>query len=428
MKNERQLTKKYSTKWVPYAAVLISAVILVTGCSLGGAAGTADVQLATRPVKTEVIKSYQISEPIEQVADVMAGTSFDIVPKVSGEVLKVLKKRGEPVEKGEVLFIVDSSVADSAKRKNELAVRNAEESLQQARDSKVNNRSDLQDGVTRAEVAYTNAQEAYNKIRNEFDAGLAVQHQVDQAKQASDDALMSLESAKNKLTSFDHTDSVSSAKTQLESTKLSLEDSIRALQDYSVKAPESGVLTDFNLVTGQSVSAASGAIGQIQKVDPVKIKTELSETNYNMVKGKQELVYYDPDTPDRKGKAKISYLAPIMSATTKTFTLELEIANPDLQLQPGNRYMIQLTTEQEEQVVAVPLLSLIREESDTYVFVLEGDQYHKRMVKLGRINGQFQEVLEGVKEGELLVINGQNTLKDGQQSENRAAPETTPKI
>ena len=66
--------------------------------------------------------------------------------------------------------------------------------------------------------------------------------------------------------------------------------------------------------------------------------------------------------------------------------------------------MVQLTTETEEKVALMPTLSIIREESDTFVFVQQGDQYMKRKVKLGRINGEFQEVLEGVKEGESWLL------------------------
>ncbi len=106
-----------------------------------------------------------------------------------------------------------------------------------------------------------------------------------------------------------------------------------------------------------------------------------------------------------------------MSAQNKTFTLELEVPNADGALQPGARVMVQLTSDAEQQVVAVPTLSIVREESATYVFVQQGDQYQKRQVKLGRINGSYQEVLEGVKEGDQLVVTGQHTLKDGQQAD-----------
>ncbi|KRE48318.1 efflux RND transporter periplasmic adaptor subunit [Paenibacillus sp. Soil724D2] len=431
MINDSSRKRKFKSRSMGVIVLLTAAAVLASACSAPGAKGAATVQLAPKAIKTDVIKKQKISNPIEQVADVAAGTTLDVVSKANGEVTEVLRKRGEYVEKGDILFVIDNKDALSAKRKSELSVRSAQESLQQAKDNKVNNRKDLADNVTRSQTAVKNAEQEYNKVRNEYDAGIAVQHQVDQSKQALDSAKMNLDAAQSKLSAFDNSDSISSIQTQAESASLSLEDATRSLENYQVKAPGNGVLTDFNVVVGQTVAAAAGKVGQVQQIDPIKIKTELTETNFLLVKGKQELIYYNPDTPDKKGTAKISYLAPIMSAATKTYTLELEVPNSDHLLQPGNRFMVQLTTETEEQVVAIPTLSIIREESDTFVFVQQGDQYQKRKVKLGRINGEYQEVIEGVKDGEKLVTAGQNTLKDGQKvdSANASAgpqPTTTP--
>ncbi|MFE5321871.1 efflux RND transporter periplasmic adaptor subunit [Paenibacillus sp. NPDC056579] len=235
---------------------------------------------------------------------------------------------------------------------------------------------------------------------------------------------MSLESAKNKLSANDSSNTIASYETQIETAQLSLNEAVLSLENYNVKAPGSGILTDFQVVVGQSVSSSAGKVGQVQQTDPIKVAAELSENHYQLVKGKQEIVYYDPDMPDTKGTAKISYLAPIMSAATKTYTLELEIPNKALQLQPGKRFMVQLTTEVEEKVHVLPTLSVIREESDTFVFIRQGDQYLKRKVTLGRINGEFQEVLAGVNEGEQLVVNGQNTLKDGQKVESSSSTQS----
>ncbi|MCY9664168.1 efflux RND transporter periplasmic adaptor subunit [Paenibacillus alginolyticus] len=421
MINDSSRKRKFKSRSMGVIVLLTAAAVLASACSAPGAKGAATVQLAPKAIKTDVIKKQKISNPIEQVADVAAGTTLDVVSKANGEVTEVLKKRGEYVEKGEVLFVIDNKDALSSKRKSELSVRSAQESLQQAKDNKVNNRKDLADNVTRSQTALKNAEQEYNKVRNEYDAGIAVQHQVDQSKQALDSAKMNLDAAQSKLSAFDNSDSISTIQTQAESASLALEDANRSLENYQVKAPGNGILTDFNVVVGQTVAAAAGKVGQVQQIDPIKIKTELTETNFLLVKGKQELIYYNPDSPDKKGTAKISYLAPIMSAATKTYTLELEVPNSDHQLQPGSRFMVQLTTETEEQVVAVPSLSVIREESDTFVFVQQGDQYQKRKVKLGRINGEYQEVIDGVKDGEKLVTAGQNTLKDGQKVDTASA-------
>ncbi|WP_179232940.1 efflux RND transporter periplasmic adaptor subunit [Paenibacillus rigui] len=402
-------------------AVLTIAAMVASGCSMGGPkAAQADLQI--RQVKTEAVAKQNIGTPTEQVAEVTAVNVIDVVPKVNGEVIEVIKNRGDYVEKGEVLFRVDSKDAESTVRKNELSVKSAQDSYQKAKDDQVNNRKDLADGVEKSKIALTNAENDYNKTRNEFDAGTSNQHQVDLAKQQVDTARMNLESAQNKLATNESNNSIVAAENQMKSAALALEDSSRSLENYSVKAPASGILTDFTLVPGQNVS--SSKVGQVQQLDPVKIKTELTEASYQLVKNKKELVYYNPDTPDKKGTAKISYMSPVMSAQTKSYTVELEVPNPEHTIEPGSRVMVQLTTESEQSVIAIPSLSIIREESDAYVFVQQGDQYQKRKVKLGRINGQYQEVLEGLKEGDQLVVTGQNQLKDGQKVDNQAAVPT----
>jgi multidrug efflux pump subunit AcrA (membrane-fusion protein) len=394
--------------------VLTVAALMLAGCSTGRNSGLAQTDLKVRAAQTEAITMKKIGDPIEQVAEVQAVNVLDIVPKVNGEVIAVLKTRGQYVEKGDILFQIDSKDALSAKQRNELSLTSAQQSLQKAKDDQANNQKDLADAVSKAETALQNAEEDYNKVRNQFDAGKAAQHDVDVSKQQMDNARMNMESTQSKLSAMNNTNSIASYETQAKSAALAVQDSNRSLENYSTKAPSSGFLTDFAVTVGQTVTSNS-KIGQVQQVDPIKIKTELSETGYALVKNKKELTYSSPDSPDLKGTAKISYLAPVMSAQTKSYTLELEVPNSDHRIEPGSRIMVQLTTETEQLVVAIPTLSIIHEGSNSYVFVKQGDQYQRRQVKLGRINGSIQEVIEGLSVGDQLVVTGQNQLVDGQK-------------
>lgn len=413
MKQVDKKTRSHKYGLLTFVAMMAATALILTGC-MSPEKGAAEVTIEARSVKTEAVAKQVIGNPSEQVGDISAGSSLDIVSKANGEIMEVYKKRGEYAKKGDILFKIDSKNAESASRKNELTLKSSQQSLQKAKDDQVNNRRDLSDSVQKAETTLKNAQQDYNKLRNEYDSGLATERQLEQSNQLVDNARMSLESAQSKLAANDNTNTITSYETQAESARLALDDSIRALDDYSVKAPASGFLTDFTPQAGQTVSAAT-KLGQVQQVDPLVIKTELSEASVKLVTNKTELVYYNPEHPESKGTAKISYLAPIMSAQTKTYTLELEIPNPDQLIKPGSRVMVQLTTDVEQKVIVVPTLSIIREESNTFVFVQQGEQYEKRKVKLGRINGGNQEVLEGVKEGEQLVVVGQQQLKDGQK-------------
>lgn len=88
------------------------------------------------------------------------------------------------------------------------------------------------------------------------------------------------------------------------------------------------------------------------------------------------------------------------------------MANADRKLKPGMKAQVLLTDDNDQVVVTVPTLSVVREGSETFVFVLVGDTAEKRKVELGRLNETIQEIISGVKEGEQLIVSGQNQLKD----------------
>ncbi|MCZ8513291.1 efflux RND transporter periplasmic adaptor subunit [Paenibacillus filicis] len=399
-------------------AIVAVAAAIAAGCSAPGGKGqaTVNMNLDNKPVKTETIAKHKISDPREQIADVAAISAMDIMPKASGQVTQVMKKRGDTVQAGEVLFQIDSRDAESAARKSQIALGSAQDSLAKSREDMANSRKDLQSAVTRAQEQLDNAQKDYSKARNDYDDGKVTQRQVEQAQTALNNAQMDLQSQQNKLAALDSTNQLAAQVSQVESSQVGLSDAQRALENYDVKAPVSGVLTDFSVEVGSSVSPSVKA-GQVQQIDPIKIKAELTEASYQLVKNKQQLTYYTPDNPASKGTAQIKFLASVMSASTKTYPLELEVANADQKLKPGTRVLLQLTTESEEQVVAVPTLSIVREGADSYVFVLQGDTVQKRKITLGRLSDTYQEVLSGVKEGEQLVTSGQHQLKDGQKVE-----------
>ncbi|MFE5321872.1 biotin/lipoyl-binding protein [Paenibacillus sp. NPDC056579] len=100
--------------------------------------------------------------PIEQEAEVKAGTTLDIISKANGEVTQVLKSRGDYVNKGDVLFVIDSKAAEIAMKKSEVSLKNAGEALQKVRLDNENNHKNLLDDVTRAETALQNATQNYS--------------------------------------------------------------------------------------------------------------------------------------------------------------------------------------------------------------------------------------------------------------------------
>jgi membrane fusion protein (multidrug efflux system) len=113
-------------------------------------------------------------------------------------------------------------------------------------------------------------------------------------------------------------------------------------------------------------------------------------------------------------QGKITRVIPEINPVSRNFDVEVEIPNPHLRLKSGMFTNICLLVGQKVTVsVSRDILITDQVTGVSYVFVVEGDQAVRRRLTLGERSGFLIEVLEGLKEGENLVIKGQNRLQHG---------------
>lgn len=409
MKPVMTKTMKQTTRVM--GAVVISTA-LIAGCSSKPAEQpkTAAAENQLKTVKTAKVEKKSIGDPLEQVADVVSSITLDIPTKAGGDVQEILKKRGEMVEKGDVIFRMDPTDVLIQKEKAQISLKGSQEQLTKSREDLANSRQELQNGIKKLETSISDTEKNYAKMRNDYDLGLVTKFQLDQMESQLNNLKLDLEANKAKLKTLDSTNSLSQIEQGMETANVSLRELDRTLDNLNVKATVSGVLTELPVEVGMTLPAGFKA-ATVQQLDPIKIKAELTEDAAKLIRGKEELTFYVPGTTD-KMKGKVSYLADVMSSQSKSYSLELEVPNADRKLKPGMKAQVLLTEAQDQLVVTVPTLSVVREGGDTFVFVLNGDTAEKRKVELGRLNETIQEVISGVKEGEQLIVSGQHQLKD----------------
>ncbi|MCR8631656.1 efflux RND transporter periplasmic adaptor subunit [Paenibacillus radicis (ex Xue et al. 2023)] len=390
---------------------IVLSTALIAGCSSAPKAQPAQAdEVQLKQVKVNKIEKKKISEPLEQVADIASSIQLDVPVKVGGDVQEILKKRGDMVEKGEVIFRLDPTDVLISKEKAQISISGTGQQLAKAREDLVNSKLDLQNGIIKLESSIKEADKNYSKMRNDYDLGLVTKFQLEQTETQLNNQRLDLASNQQKLKTLETTNSLSQLEQGLQTSEVSIREADRTLEHMEVKASVSGVLTDLPLEVGMTLAAGFRA-AQIQQLDPIKIKAELTEEAAKLVRGKQELSFYISGSTE-KLKGKVSYLADVVSAQSKSYSLELEVPNADRKLRPGMKAQVLLTEDQDQIVVTVPTLSVVREGGETFVFILTGDTVEKRKVELGRLNETYQEVLKGVKEGEQLVTSGQHQLKD----------------
>ncbi|WP_169084684.1 efflux RND transporter periplasmic adaptor subunit [Paenibacillus sp. PL91] len=382
------------------AAAFIAIALLLAGCSAAEPVAEESGNAPAIEIKTEAAAKVSMGEPREQVAEVSAAVRLDIPALASGKVVQLLKKNGDSVKAGEVIAKLESRSAELQKKQAAAGLSSAQKSLEKAKVDQAASRAALVNSIAALEDAF-------------------IQASSQEDQQLIDAARRNLESAKQQLASHDSANSLVVYEGQVDASKVQLEQADLTLESFNIAAPAAGTLTDLAIAEGMAINGGT-TIAVVQNVKQLKIKTELSEPAAALARGKKELLYYNADNPSDKRKATIVYLSDVPNAASRMYALELTANNSDGAIKPGERVHVQLTTTEEELVVAVPSLSVVRAGSDTFIYISSAGVAEKRAVKLGRVSGIYQEVLEGLKEGETVVVSGQHSLKDGQSIQSGA--------
>ena len=201
-----------------------------------------------------------------------------------------------------------------------------------------------------------------------------------------------------------------SMKTAYEVSKLTYEN---MLENTSLISPISGLVTARNYDVGDMVVASP--IFVVQQINPVKIYINVSESLYSYIKKGMSVDVELDAIPEKKFEGKVSRITPLIDPQTRTFEVELTVANGKEEIKPGMYARATMSYGSRKNVV-VPDRAVVKMmgSGDRFIYVLKADgtvSYQK--VELGRrMNDKF-EVLSGVADGDEVVVSGQSALKNG---------------
>ncbi len=102
---------------------------------------------------------------------------------------------------------------------------------------------------------------------------------------------------------------------------------------------------------------------------------------------------------------------------TRTMTTEIEVTNPNLELDPGMYATVVLKVEKHPQVLAIPTEAVTGDKKDTVYVVTQNHEIEERIVTLGLETPDRYEVVSGLNEGDLVVIGNHAQIRSGQKVE-----------
>jgi membrane fusion protein (multidrug efflux system) len=191
-------------------------------------------------------------------------------------------------------------------------------------------------------------------------------------------------------------------------------------------APVAGRIGLANFTVGNLVSPSSGPLATLVSQDPIYVQfpvtqRELLEARRDIedsggnpkdVKVLVEL----PDGSQYDHTGRLDFVDVTTDETTDSITLRADIANPDGLLVDGQFVNIKLAVDAPEESVVVPQTALQVDQQGIYVFIVDQDQKAQiRRIQTGPTKGADVAVTQGLKEGELVIIEGIQKVRPGQE-------------
>lgn len=203
--------------------------------------------------------------------------------------------------------------------------------------------------------------------------------------------------------------------------KTSLEVSRTALKNLEennkLLSPVSGIVTARNYDSGDMYNGST-PVYTVEQIRPVKLIVHVSESFFTKVNKDMKVDIRLDVYGDEVFEGKVSLIYPTIDPTTRTFPVEIRIANNDERVRPG---MFARVTKNfgTLQHVVVPDQAIVKQTGagDRYVYVYKDGAVSYNKVELGRRMANRYEVISGVEDGSQVVITGHSRLANGMQVE-----------
>ena len=189
------------------------------------------------------------------------------------------------------------------------------------------------------------------------------------------------------------------------------------LENTALLSPINGVVTARNYDNGDMYSGGNPVL-VVEQITPVKLLINVSETYFTQVKKGAPVAVKLDVYGDEPFEGYISLVYPTVDPNTRTFPVEIKLANKDRRVRPGMFARATLNFGTKNNVV-VPDLAIVKQSGsgDRYVYVYKDGKVTYNKVELGRRMGAEYELISGVPDNSRVVIAGQTKLVNGMEVE-----------
>jgi cobalt-zinc-cadmium efflux system membrane fusion protein len=179
---------------------------------------------------------------------------------------------------------------------------------------------------------------------------------------------------------------------------------------FPLRAPLGGVVLSRQVSMGEVVPSGK-VLFTVANLRQIRAQGEVFEAQAGLLRQGLLVKVQVPAYPDRIFSGKIEGVGHEIEPARRTVGFWADLENPGLLLKPNMSAEITVLPGRIGQKLTVPLNAIIREGSETVVFVREGeDRYRRTHVALGVRDDQYAEVKQGLHAGDRVVTTGKRQL------------------
>lgn len=374
-------------------------------------------------VETSIVEKGEIQQFIEDIAVVQSNKKQTVYIEGAGKINSISVNAGDSVKKGDVLLTMDKKDLELRLKDANSKVEAAKSQLASTDSSNYVNKIEIaQLDVEKAKIAYESALKNLNNSKNLYEASAISKQELDSAEDAYKNAEATLKSANIQLEEVkkgtpDYVRDGYAA--GVEQAVILKETIMREIEKQQVISPMDGIIIE-KLVDENSIGAPSTAAFVIGNIKSLELEANILSDDIYKVKIGNEVEVSGKAMGNLTIKGKIIKIAPeaknitsSLGVNQKRVPITIEISDDENLLKPGYDLDIKIITEIKSDVLIIPDSSVFDYQGESCVFIVDSGKAIIRQISKGIESEKTIEVLDGLKEGEKIILKPDNNVKEG---------------
>ena len=367
------------------------------------------------PVQVAPLTRQPMTYSLVANGDISPLMQVDLSPKVSGYLEKISVQIGDSVRQGQVIAQIDraeflqkvreveAKVAQAKAAADEIEAGTRSEDIRQA-----------EEAVKQAQSRYDNAKAQRERMEALYNRQIISKKDFDNADTecAVCDAQLSANREKLKqLKEGARREVREGSRAKLKEMEAILAQEQIRLQNTQITAPFAGEIVKRNVDSGALVSPSTPVVTPIH-LETLKVVANVLAKAVGLITSGMKAKILTEAYPGKPFEGTVVRINKALDLATRTLQAEINIPNPGHLLKPGMFAKIEMVLKANPNALTIPKEAVLKEGGKEFVFAVEGNQAFRKPVVTGIEHERVIEIVEGVKEGDKIVVRGQESLKD----------------